>query len=37
VLAELAGASRAVPIRVTLGEADAERLSALIASALGRG
>ena len=37
VLAELAGASRAVPIRITLGEADAERLSALIASALGRG
>jgi tetraacyldisaccharide 4'-kinase len=38
VLAELAGASRPLPIRVTLGEADAERLSALIASALqGRG
>jgi tetraacyldisaccharide 4'-kinase len=34
VLAELAKASRTVPIRITLGEADAERLSALIASVL---
>jgi tetraacyldisaccharide 4'-kinase len=35
-LAELAGASRAVPIRVTFAGPDAERLSALIASALQR-